>query len=106
MANNRLRSRRVKTERQQNLYNILPLRRMAQDMPFPVHILDENCLSSRGASHLPVAGFKLDLAIQPNGKESTRRVMKVRFARSCRDVNKTNARGFVEGGTRGCVIGG
>ena len=33
-ANNRLRRRRVKAVRQQNLYKILPFRRMARDMPF------------------------------------------------------------------------
>ena len=39
-ANNRLRRRRVKAVRQHNLYNILPFRWMARDMPFPMRILD------------------------------------------------------------------
>jgi hypothetical protein len=32
-----------------------------------MRILDENCLSSGDTSHLSVARFKLDLAIQPQG---------------------------------------
>ena len=92
--------------RQNNQYNILPFRWMARDMPFPMRILDENCLSSGDTSYLSVARFKLDLAIQPNGKESTRWLMKVRFAHPCRDMNKTNSRGFVESGTRGFVVSG
>ncbi len=97
-ANNRLRRRRVKAVRQHNQYNILPFRWMARDMPFPMRILDENCLSSGDTSHLSVARFKLDLAIQPNDKESTRWVMKARFAHPCREMNKTNSRGFVVSG--------
>ena len=83
-ANNRLRRRRVKAVRQHNLYNILPFRWMARDMPFPMRILDEDCLSSGDTSHLSVARFKLDLAIQPNGKEPTRWVMKASFAHAWR----------------------
>ena len=85
--------------RQQDQYSILPFRWMARDMAFPMRILDENCLSSGDTPYLTVARFKLDLAIQPNGKESSRWLMKVRFAHSCRDMNKTNSRGFVESGT-------
>ena len=68
-------------------------------MPFPMRILDENCLSSGDTSHFSVARFKFDLAIQPNGKEPTRWVMKARFAHSCGNLNKTNSRGFVVNGT-------
>ena len=92
--------------RQQNLYEILPFRRMARDMPFSMRIPDEDSLSSGDTSYLSVARFKLDLAIQPNGKDSTRWVMKIRFARPCRDMNKTNSRGFVVRGTRGFVVSG
>src|SRR5262245_59968544 len=79
--------RRVKAVRQHNQYIILPFRWMARDMPFPMHILDENCLSSGDTSPLSVARFKLDLAIQPNSKESTRWVMKARLAHPFRDMN-------------------
>src|SRR6476619_6825899 len=100
-AGNRLRGRRVKAVRQQNQYSILPFRWMARDMPFPMRILDEHCLSSGDTPYLTVARFKLDLAIQPNGKHSTRWVVKARFAHPCRNMSKTNSRGFVESGTRG-----
>ena len=105
-ASKRLRRGRVKAMRQHNLYKILPFRWMARDMPFPMNILDEDGLSSGDTPYLSVARFKLDLAIQPNGKESTRWVMKVRLARPCRDMNKTNSRSFVESGTRGFIVSG
>ena len=92
--------------RQQNLYKILPSRRMARDMPFPVRILDQNCLSSGDTSYLSVARFKLDFAIQPNGKDSTRWVVEARFARPCGDMNETNSRSFIESRTRGFIVSG
>jgi hypothetical protein len=90
-ATNRLRRRQFKAVWQHDQDKILPIWWMARDMPFPVCILDEDHLSSGDTSYLSVARFKLDRAIQPNGKESTRRSMKARFAHSCRKMNKTDS---------------